>query len=1202
MVLYACVLLPVATAQAQSSLTPGGLTAYSTIHAIGYEWDLSGDTDHDAYLEVAYRPAAGGAWAPASRGLRVDVNGRNMLAGSVMFLTPGTAYALRLTMVDPDGGGDTREVTVATRDVPRAPTGRVFHVVPGSGGGSGAPEAPFRGIAAAQAVAVPGDTFLLHAGDYGGRVSFERGGHADAHIAWKGAGDGEVRMAGIDITASHVWLEGLTVRDQFYGTRTDGAPAGVVLIRSTFLNNFYSIFLSGGGSDWYIADNTIVGATSVASQLDDGEGIELNMTGGHTVAHNRITNVADGISYPRTNVDIFGNDIFDTADDGIELDFGRANVRVWGNRVHNAYHNGVSFQPQEYGPWYIVRNQIVGSVESPLKFRTTDRFVLMHNTLVNYAGGMICCNQSQLLRGVLRNNLWISATGGQIWAFEALNDWRTDIDYDGVDWGGAAYPLMYGGQIHYDLPSFSRASGLQAHGVRIFRDGCFADFQVHGPPPTPVPAHVMALHPWCNAVDAGAVVPNLTDGYLGAAPDLGAHEVGAAVPVYGPRAPEDVPPAANLPPAVTLVSPAAGATFAAPGAMSIQADVHDADGGVVLVDFFANGVHIGSRQHAPFEMAWTGVPAGTYTLTARATDDRGATASSSGVAVVVAAAVSEVPAPWATRDVGAVAIPGHASVSGGVWTVSGSGSDIWGAADAFRFVHQPLTGDGVITARVTALAGSDPWTKAGVMMRASLASDAAHAALIVTPHAHGVAFQRRTSTGGTSTHLSGGAGTAPVWLRLTRTGATITASRSDDGIAWTTIGSDIIAADATMQVGLAVTSHDNSQLASASFETVSVTGVTAPAGLPAPWTHGNIGAAAGGGTAVTGGTWTVTGSGADIWGTVDGFQFASQPLAGDGVLTARVSGVPAGHEWAKAGIMLRNTTAPDSAHAFLFVTPQGMNGVALQARRATSGDTSHLAGVGLSAPVWLRLTRQGTAVAAEYSIDGVNWVGLGSTTVAFGATIQAGFAVTSHDAASQLSAVFDNVSLNTAAAGETWVSRDIGRVGATGSSWSAGPALTVTGSGADVWGTEDAFHFVSRALSGNFDARVRVTSVDAVHLWTKAGLMVRATDAAGSAHAFVFATPTSDKGVAFQRRAFSGAESVHTAGPQSPPALWLRLVRQGTTITAYYRFDSGGAWTAIGSDAIALSSGALVGAAVTSHADGVLASAIFEDLSITPLP
>jgi hypothetical protein len=99
-----------------------------------------------------------------------------------------------------------------------------------------------------------------------------------------------------------------------------------------------------------------------------------------------------------SNVDIYGNDVFDTSDDGIELDYGSANVRVWANRIHNAVHNGISFEPQAGAPWYIVRNQIVGNVESAFKFRTTDRFVLLHNTVVNWGNAwpgssLMCCNE-----------------------------------------------------------------------------------------------------------------------------------------------------------------------------------------------------------------------------------------------------------------------------------------------------------------------------------------------------------------------------------------------------------------------------------------------------------------------------------------------------------------------------------------------------------------------------------------------------------------------------------------------------------------------------------------------------------------------------------------------------------------------------------------------------------------------------------------
>ena len=80
---------------------------------------------------------------------------------------------------------------------------------------------------------------------------------------------------------------------------------------------------------------------------------------------------------------MFGNDIFDTSDDGIEGDFGYGNVRMWGNRIHNAVHNGISFQPQYGAPWYIIRNQIIGSTR---RRSSSGRriIVLLHNTIVNW--------------------------------------------------------------------------------------------------------------------------------------------------------------------------------------------------------------------------------------------------------------------------------------------------------------------------------------------------------------------------------------------------------------------------------------------------------------------------------------------------------------------------------------------------------------------------------------------------------------------------------------------------------------------------------------------------------------------------------------------------------------------------------------------------------------------------------------------------
>jgi hypothetical protein len=528
-----------------SGLTPGNVRIYATLHSIGIEWDITGDSDHDAVAKVQYRIKGLSAWKEALPLFRVDYNGFNMLAGSVLFLQPGTTYEVQLDLFDPDGGADQRILTVATRPVPSLPvTGRTLHVVPGMGGGDGSVSNPLRGMSDAQAVAQPGDIFLLHAGDYGGPVTLNKSGTAGNYIVWKNAGDGDVVFRGIEVAASHVWVEGLMVKDVKNGLTTANAPEDVVVKRNTFTNCHYCIYLNQGGRGWYITDNTIVGDEPVSSNSLSGEGIELNHTSDHVVAYNRISNVADGISYPRVNVDIYGNDIFDTSDDGIEPDYGYANIRVWGNRIHNAVHNGISFQPMNSAPWYILRNQIVNSRQSPLKLRALDRVLLAHNTMVGWS--WVQSGAGYLRKVLSRNNLWISVTGNYyIWedgSSVAPPDWRTDLDYDGFDWHDATSDVFKWYNVRYpDLASFSAATGLEAHGIRIRKETCFASFDVPAPPPASVPPQFMTLKPGCEAIDAGAILANINDDFVGSAPDMGAYEYGKPLPHYGPRAGDGTP-------------------------------------------------------------------------------------------------------------------------------------------------------------------------------------------------------------------------------------------------------------------------------------------------------------------------------------------------------------------------------------------------------------------------------------------------------------------------------------------------------------------------------------------------------------------------------------------------------------------------------------------------------------------------------------
>ena len=107
------------------------------------------------------------------------------------------------------------------------------------------------------------------------------------------------------------------------------------------------------------------------------------------------------------------------------------------------------------------------------------------------------------------------------------------------------------------------------------------------------------------------------------------------------------------------------------------------------------------------------------------------------------------------------------------------------------------------------------------MIRESLAAGSKFAFVHVTP-SHGITFQRRTTTGGTTSQTNGGSGTAPVWLKLVRQSSTLTAYRSADGTTWSQISSAMVSMTSTVYVGLAVTSHKDGTLATALFDGVKI--------------------------------------------------------------------------------------------------------------------------------------------------------------------------------------------------------------------------------------------------------------------------------------------------------------------------------------------------------------------------------------------
>ncbi len=194
-----------------------------------------------------------------------------------------------------------------------------------------------------------------------------------------------------------------------------------------------------------------------------------------------------------------------------------------------------------------------------------------------------------------------------------------------------------------------------------------------------------------------------------------------------------------------------------------------------------------------------------------------------------------------------------------------------------------------------------------------------------------------------------------------------------------------------------------------------------------------------------------------------------------------------------------------------------------------------------------------------------------------------------------------------AAIPDGWSNRDIGTTG--GSASEAGGTWTVGGDGADIWDTSDAFHYVYVPLSGNGQITARVVSYGTgSSRWSKGGVMIRETLSRGSKHAIMAITGGQGGGMAFQNRPTTGGSSFSAHGdPTVAPPYWVRLKREGDTITGYSSAD-GLHWVqqpnGTGDDAttnpvdIPMAADVFAGLFVTSHAPGEVRTYTFDNVTV----
>ena len=550
------------------AITPGQVRLDATIEHIGAMWEVTGDSDLDSTLALEFRRLGQSTWqagAPAMRAystIRVQDGplGLNYWAVSALFLQPGTAYEMRLALVDPDGGSETRILAATTRSPLAAdPSGRELYVISGSGGGDGSLANPFRGLPAAASSAQPGDLFHIAPGAYqpfqllnGGLpahpIVFRGPGDGTAIIDGAGTDRGIVTLGEYDRQIGYVIVEGLTLQNGHWGIDAQNSH-DLAITRNVIRAVDDGVVNRRGNAQEYnqtVCDNLIQGRTpwpQTSGQIPPERGIDLKGTG-NVVCHNTVRYFGDCISVQPSTGSSFGNDIYGNdasycVDDGIEVDYNQANVRVWRNRVMNS-RMGVSLQPIRGGPAYIFRNEFFNLESNPIKMHNyTTGYFIVHNTAAKHGNGQ-GDDGAMWRNAVFRNNLFL----GTRYAFEfttVADEGFRDFDYGA--WGTTRQvgspgdPYFKWNNVRYSRLVDLQAIGVETHGM----DASFSQLVNAVLPPVWSTAaepgsRDLRLLPSMPEIDAGAALPNLNDPFVADGhADIGAFEYNQPSPLYGPR-------------------------------------------------------------------------------------------------------------------------------------------------------------------------------------------------------------------------------------------------------------------------------------------------------------------------------------------------------------------------------------------------------------------------------------------------------------------------------------------------------------------------------------------------------------------------------------------------------------------------------------------------------------------------------------------
>jgi hypothetical protein len=384
------------------------------------------------------------------------------------------------------------------------------------------------------------------------------------------------------------------------------------------------------------------------------------------------------------------------------------------------------------------------------------------------------------------------------------------------------------------------------------------------------------------------------------------------------------------------------------------------------------------------------------------------------------------PAPWRAQDIGDAVIAQGLSMSGpNAFYYRFGGREIGGTADSFYFAYQPVKGDFEFFIKIGSILG-DPTAQVGVMARASLQPGSPHVTLaVLAGDGAGGQFLVRSAQGG-MTSVQAQASVKPSWLRLVRSGKTITAFRSDSNApgSWTRVASADLDLPVEMFVGTAMAARAGREAGGVELDDCLLNNLAADPAT-AGWLHDDIGAV--GGTVMYGdGKFAVSGWGEPPTAKILRFTIGFRTPAGNQRVTARFLGQSSTASSTRAGVMVRDTgiglgagsaasrRGPSNASGWVYVA--GDKTVYFQHKGGSEIVTAGMVR-DLVPPFWIRVEKQDVGdlvkISGLYSRDGQQWtiIGTGMEKFDYKVSFVAGLFSSSGDYAAMDTASFDNVSV-----------------------------------------------------------------------------------------------------------------------------------------------------------------------------------------------